>query len=417
VNEQRAGTVVPEQIDIDDIRDAARTIEGHVVRTPCRKSVTLSEMVGAEVYLKFENLQFTASFKERGALNKLVSLTAEQKSAGVVAVSAGNHALAVSYHGRDLGIAVTIVMPMNTPIVKVKSTQANEAEVILRGETLAAAATFAHELAEQRGANFVHPFDDPKIIAGQGTVALEMIEDIPDLDCLIVPVGGGGLISGMAIAAKSLQPDIEIFGVEAGLYPSIKSVLDGRDRPCGGDTLAEGIAVTEIGRFTLPLIRCHVDDILLAEENDLEHAVCLLLNIEKTLVEGAGAAAFAALVANQERFKGRRVGTLLSGGNIDSRLLASVLMRELVRNGQITRLRVSMSDVPGQMAKVSEIVSRRRGNFIEVQHHRIFNMLPAKDTCVDMILETRDRQHLDGILADLREADYTVRVLDPDALD
>jgi len=404
-------------IGFADIRAAAETIQGHVVRTPCHKSATLSGLVGVDLYLKFENLQFTASFKDRGALNKLVSLTATQKSAGVVAMSAGNHAQAVAYHGQRLNIPVTIVMPMNTPFVKVENTRSHKAEVILHGESLAAAAAFAHETADSRGATFIHPFDDPLIIAGQGTVALEMLEEVPDLDCLLVPVGGGGLISGMAVAAKSLQPDIEVIGAEARLYPSLKSALDGRDRPCGGDTLAEGIAVTEIGRFTLPLIRQYVDDILLVEEDDLEHAVSLLLNVEKTLVEGAGAAGFAAVAADPEHFTGKRVGIVLSGANIDARLLASILMRELVREGRMTRLRVSISDVPGHIATISEIVSRLRGNFIDIQHHRIFTMLPAKDTYLDMILETRDRQHLDSILAEIRAAEYPVEVLDAYAPD
>ncbi len=405
------------EISLADIRDAADTIAGHVVRTPCLKSAILSEIFDVDLYLKFENLQFTASFKERGALNKLVSLTAEQKTTGVVAMSAGNHAQGVAYHGRRLNIPVTIVMPANTPFIKVKNTRSHGAEVILHGESLTAAATFAHETADSRGAAFIHPFDDPLIIAGQGTVALEVLDDVPDLDCLVVPVGGGGLISGMAVAAKSLKPDIEVIGVEVALYPTVKSALDDRERPCGGDTLAEGIAVTEIGRFTLPLIRQYVDDILLVEEDGLEHAVSLLLNIEKTLVEGAGAAGLAAVAGNPDRFSGKQVAIVLSGGNIDARLLSSILMRELVREGRITRLRVSISDVPGQLARISGIVSRLRGNIIDIQHNRIFNMLPAKDTYVDMVLETHDRQHLDTILAELREVDYTVRVLDAQVID
>jgi len=401
-------------IELANVRNAAAAIDGCVERTPFRKSVTLSGILGLDLYLKFENLQFTASFKERGALNRLLCLDAVERRAGVVAMSAGNHAQAVAYHGQRLDIPVTIVMPTNTPFVKVENTKSHGAEVILHGDVLDEASDFAHRLAVKNGATFIHPFDDPLIIAGQGTVALEMLGDVPDLDCLVVPVGGGGLIGGMAVAAKALKPDIEIIGAEASLYPSIKSALDGRDRTCGGDTLAEGIAVTEIGAHTLPLIRQHVDAILLAEEGELEHAVSLLLSIEKTLVEGAGAAGVAVLAANRERFAGKRVGTVLSGGNIDSRLLASILMRELVREGRITRLRVSMSDVPGQMAKVSEIVSRLGGNFIDVQHHRIFTMLPAKDTYVDMMLETRDRQHFDAILAELGEAGYAVQLLDPE---
>jgi threonine dehydratase len=332
-------------------------------------------------------------------------------------MSAGNHAQAVAYHGQRLKIPITIVMPTNTPFIKVKNTRSHGAEVILHGESLATAATFARETAASRGAAFIHPFDDPLIIAGHGTVALEVLDDVPDLDCLVVPVGGGGLISGMAVAAKSLKPDIEVIGVEAALYPTVKSALDDRERPCGGHTLAEGIAVTEIGRFTLPLIRQYVDDILLVEEDELEHAVSLLLNIEKTLVEGAGAAGLAAVAGNRDRFSGKKVAIVLSGGNIDARLLSSILLRELVREGRITRLRVSISDVPGQMARISEIVSRLGGNFIDIQHHRIFTMLPAKDTYMDMVLETHDRQHLDTILAELREADYTIRVLDAHEID
>jgi len=405
----------PRQISIADIRAAARTIEGHVNRTPCTKSVTLSKIIGADVYLKFENLQFTSSFKERGAFNKLISLSKEQKMAGVVAMSAGNHAQAVAYHGHRLNIPVTIVMPTNTPFVKVENTRSHGAEVILHGDSLAEAAEYARELVGRRGATFVHPFDDPLIIAGQGTVALEMLEQVPDLDCLVIPMGGGGLISGMAVAAKALQPEIEIIGVEARLYPAIKSALDGRDRPCGGDTLAEGIAVTEIGRLIPPLIEHYVDDIVLVDETELEHAVNLLLNVEKSLVEGAGAAGFAAVVANPERFKGKRVGIVLSGGNIDPRLLSTILMRELAREGRISQLRISISDIPGQLAKISEIVSRLGGNFIDIQHHRIFNILPAKDAYVDIILETRDRQHLEDILAELRKANYPVSVLGPKA--
>ena len=416
-NVHRSGAESSRELSVADIHDAARTIEGHVVRTPCRRSVTLSKIAGAEVYLKFENLQFTAAFKERGAFNKLSKLTAEQKSTGVVAMSAGNHAQAVAYHGQRLNIPVTIVMPTNTPFVKVENTRSHQAEVILHGDTLEESGIHARELVARRGATFIHPFDDRLIIAGQGTVALEMLEDVPDLDCLVVPIGGGGLIGGMALAAKSLKSGIEVIGAEARLYPSVKSMLDGRARPCGGDTLAEGIAVTEIGQLIPALIEQFVDDILLAEEDQLEHAVSLLLNIEKTLVEGAGAAGFAVVTANPDRFRGKKVGVVLSGGNIDPRLLSSILLREMVREGRIAQLRISISDVPGQMAKISEIVSRQGGNFIDIQHHRIFNMLPAKDAYIDMTLETRDRQHLDNILTELREAGYAVRVLDPNAPD
>jgi threonine dehydratase len=402
-------------LTLADVHAAAERVAGQVVHTPCRKAVTLSAITGVATWLKFENLQFTASFKERGSLNKLSHLGPDETRRGVIAMSAGNHAQAVAYHARQLGIPATIVMPVNTPFVKVENTRAHGARVLLEGETLQAAASFARELAESEQLTFVHPFDDPLIIAGQGTVALEMLEDAPDLDCLVVPVGGGGLISGIAVAAKGMKPDIEVIGVEAQLFPSLKSALDGEARQIGGDTLAEGIAVSEVGQCTLPLVREYVDEILLVEEEHLEQAVALLLNIEKTLVEGAGAAGFAALLACPERFRDKHVGVVLSGGNIDSRLLASILMRELVREGRITRLRLSISDVPGEMARVSEIVARLGGNFIEIEHHRIFTALPAKDTYLDLILETRDRRHLDRILAELGEAGYAVRILDPDA--
>ncbi len=402
-------------VTLADIRAAAAQLVGHTVRTPCRKSVTLSAITGIETWMKFENLQFTASFKERGSFNKLTNLTAEESKRGVIAVSAGNHAQAVGYHAHQLGIPATIVMPTNTPFVKVENTRAHGARVLLEGESLNAAANFARDLGRREQLTFIHPFDDPMIIAGQGTAAIEMLEDAPELDCLVVPVGGGGLISGIAVAAKGLKPDIEIVGVEAEMFPALKSALDGQTREIGGDTLAEGIAVAEVGQHTLPLVRQYVDEILLVEEQYLEQAVALLLNIEKTLVEGAGAAGFAALLAYPERFMGKRVGVVLSGGNIDSRLLASILMRELVREGRITRLRLSLCDVPGEMAKVSEIVARLGGNFIEIQHHRIFTSLPAKDTYLDLILETRDRVHLEQILKELDDAGYAVRTLDPDA--
>ena len=411
---------MPDQNDsvtLADIRAAAGALSGQVERTPFRHSITLSAITGAQTWLKFENLQFTAAFKERGAYNKLVSLTPAQQKAGVIAMSAGNHAQAVAYHAHRLGIPATIVMPKNTPVVKVRNTRSHEARVILHGKMLRDAAAFAHELAEREGLCFVHPFDDPLIIAGQGTVALEMLKEVPDLDCLIVPVGGGGLISGVAVAAKALRPEIEIIGVESALYPAIKSALDGVDRPCGGATLAEGIAVTELGQYPLPLIRKYVDDIVLVAEPQLEHAVALLLNVEKTLVEGAGAAGLAAILAEPERFRGRHVGTILCGGNIDDRLLTSLLTRELVRQGRITRMRVAMPDVPGELARLSGIVAEAGGNFIEVLHNRIFSTLPAKDTYLEMTLETRDREHLELILAELAKAGYAVRILGMDSVD
>jgi len=394
-----------------DVAAAAARIAGHVERTPCRHSVTLSEITGATVWLKFENLQFTASFKERGARNRLAQLTQAERARGVIAMSAGNHAQGVARHARLLGIPATIVMPRNTPHVKVKHTQGPGTRVLLEGATLEESGTFARELAAREGLVLVHPYDDPGVIAGQGTVALEMLEDAPALDCLVVPVGGGGLVGGIAVAARAAKPGIEVVGVEAALYPSLKNALDGVARPCGGDTLAEGIAVKGVGKLTLELVRRHVAEILLATEEGLERALSLLLNVEKTLVEGAGAAGLAALLEHPERFAGRTVGVVLSGGNLDPRLLAAILTRDLVREGRITRLRVTISDVPGQIARIATVVSGLQANFIDLQHQRIFTPLPARDTYLDITLETRDRGHLEQVLAELREAGYAVQVL------
>jgi len=394
------------------IRNAAERLRGQILRTPCSRSVTLSEITGATVWLKFENLQFTASFKERGAYNKLSSLTAAERGRGVIAMSAGNHAQGVAYHARRLGVRATIVMPKNTPYVKVKHTEGHGARVILAGSSIEEAAASASSLADAERLVFIHPYDDPQVIAGQGTIALEMLEDAPGIDCLVVPAGGGGLLTGMAVAARAARPAIEVIGVEAGLYPSLKCALDGVPRPCGGDTLAEGIAVAALGNHILPLLREQVSDILLASEESLERAVSLLLNVEKTLVEGAGAAGLAALLQYPERFRGRMVGTVLTGGNMDPRLLAAILTRELAREGRITRLRIAVSDVPGQIARIASVVGRLEANFIDLQHQRIFTALPARDTYIDITLETRDRQHLDVILRELQAEGYDVRILD-----
>lgn len=399
-------------VTVDDIAAAARRLAGQVQRTPCRHSVTLSEITGATVWLKFENLQFTASFKERGAYNKLASLDAAARRRGVIAMSAGNHAQGVAFHARRLGIPATIVMPRNTPYVKVKYTEGHGARVLLAGRSLEEAAACAAEIADREHLTFIHPYDDAEVIAGQGTVALEMLDDAPDLDCLVVPVGGGGLVSGMAVAARAHRPGIEVIGVESELFPSLKSAVDGVARPCGGDTLAEGIAVAGIGRLTLPLVRELVSTILLVGETELERAVSLLLNIEKTLVEGAGAAGLAALLRHPERFRGRNAGVVLSGGNMDARLLAAILTRDLVREGRITRVRIVISDVPGQLARIAGLVAEMEGNFIDLQHQRIFTPLPARDTYLDITLETRDRRHLEEILASLRSAGYELEVLD-----
>ena len=394
---------------IDDIRAAADRIEGAVIRTPTLHSRTLSELTGAEVWLKFENLQFTAAYKERGALNKLLQLTAEERARGVIAASAGNHAQAVAYHGKRLGIPVTIVMPKPTPIMKVTQTESHGARVILTGERFDDAYAHALELEAKEGLEFVHPFDDPQIIAGAGTVALEMLADAPGPgNAVSVPIGGGGLISGMAIAAKALDPNIEVIGVEAELYPSMKNVVEGGNGPIGGDTLAEGIAVKEPGQLTRAIIKDLVSEILLVPERDIERAVAMLAAIEKTVVEGAGAAGLAALLTHPERFAGRKVGMVLCGGNIDTHLLANVLVRDLVRCGRIARLRIEAQDRPGALAAITAKFHECGVNIIEVNHHRIFTRLPAKDTVIEVECEARDAQAIDTLVSRLEAAHFTV---------
>ena len=395
-----------------DVHAARAAIEGHVVRTPCLLSRTLSEITGAQVWLKFENLQFTAAFKERGALNKLRTLDAEQRKRGVIAMSAGNHAQGVAYNAHRLGIPATIVMPKFTPIVKVQQTESHGATVILHGDKLEEAAAHAQELAEKRGLTFVHPFDDPYVIAGQGTIALEMLEDAPGIDTLVVPIGGGGLIAGMAVAAKSVNPEIEIVGVQAELYPSMYAKLKGETAVCDGDSLAEGIAVKYPGELTYQIVKELADEVLLVGERDLEHAVSMLLNIEKTVAEGAGAAGLAALLAHPSRFKGRKVGLVLCGGNIDTRLLANVLLRDLAREGRIARLRIRLKDRPGQLFGVARIFDQQQVNIIEVYHQRVFTNLPAKGLVTDIECETRDRAHLDRLVEALRAAGYEVRLVE-----
>ena len=393
---------------LDDIRAAAARIEGAVIRTPTLLSRSLSEMIGAEVWLKFENLQFTAAYKERGALNKLLELTAEERAWGVISASAGNHAQAVAYHGKRLGIPVTIVMPVPTPTVKVSQTEGHGARVILHGERVDDAIARAREIEAVEGLVFVHAFDDPAIIAGQGTIALEMLEDAPDLDLLVVPIGGGGLISGVATAAKAIKPGIEVIGIEAELYPSMKNVIDGGNGPIGGDTIAEGIAVQEPGQLTRRIIKALVDDILLVGEKDLEHAVALLVAVEKTVVEGAGAAGLAALLADPARFAGRKIGTILCGGNIDTHLLANVLVRELVRSGRVARLAILAPDRPGVLVRIADCFLQHRVNIIEVHHQRIFTTLPAKDTLIEVECEARDAAAIDRVIDALGTADFRV---------
>ncbi len=402
-------------ITLDDVKAAAEAIEGEIVKTPCTHSRTLSELTGAELALKFENLQYTGSFKDRGSLVKLKSLTPDETAAGVIAMSAGNHAQAVAYHAQRLGIAATIVMPEGTPQVKAHNTQRFGARVVFEGETIDEAAVRARAMAADEGITFVHPYDDPKIIAGQGTVALEMLAEFPDLDILVVPIGGGGLISGNAIAAKAINPDIEVVGVEAALYPSMYQALNGLRPKAGGRTIAEGIAVKTIGKMTLPIVESLVSDVLLVSETDLERGVQLMLGVEKMVAEGAGAATLAALLAHPERFAGRRVGAIISGGNIDMRLLSSVILRGLVRDGRMVRMRVEITDTPGTLARIAKVIGDTDGNIIEVYHQRAFSCLPAKNADLDVVIETRDAEHVRDIMAQLTAIGFRCTLLGSEA--
>src|SRR6478735_5940242 len=390
-----------------DIRAAAETIRGAVVETPCSHSRTLSDICGCDIWLKFENLQFTSSFKERGALNRLTALTPDERARGVIAMSAGNHAQGVAYHARRLGIPATIVMPSGTPMVKIENTRRHGAEVIIHGETVEDAGAFAREHCRTHDLTFVHPYDDLLIIAGQGTVALEMLEAVPDLDMLVVPIGGGGLISGIAVAAKALKPSLKIIRVEPMLYPSMYNAIKNTHLPMRGDTLAEGIAVKAPGLITTEIVRRLVDEILLVTEDQIERAVAMLISIEKTVVEGAGAAGLAAVLAMPERFSGKKVGLVLTGGNIDTRLIASVLTRELAREGRLTQIAIDIVDRPGQLASVSALLAEAGANIIEVSHQRTFSDLPAKGTLLEVVIETRDRAHLNEVMKRLGEAGFT----------
>jgi threonine dehydratase len=397
-------------VTYSDVVRAAAAIRGAVIETRFEQSRTLSKLLDAEIWLKFENLQFTASYKERGALNKLLSLTDKERASGVIAMSAGNHAQGVAYHAHRLGIPATIVMPSWTPTIKVENTRSHGATVILEGQALEDASQFAVRYGAEHGLTFVHPFNDPVVIAGQGTVALEMLNTAPDLDTLIVPVGGGGLISGVAVAAKAINPKIRVIGVEAQLYPSMLNAVKKSSLPVGGDTLAEGIAVTTPGDRTKTIIEALVDDILLVSEADIERAVALLINIEKTVVEGAGAAGLAALIAAKRLYKDRKIGLVLCGGNIDTRLLASVLTREMAREGRLSRLAIDLPDRPGQLARVSGLIGGAGANILEVYHQRIFTDVPAKGTELNLVIETRDRAHLEQVVSGLKAGGYAVLV-------
>jgi threonine dehydratase len=384
-------------VSLDAIRAAAARIQGAVERTPFLRSRTLSRLTGCELYLKFENLQFTASFKERGALNKLLSLSDVERKRGVIAMSAGNHAQAVAYHASRLGIPAVIVMPKGSPNTKIKNTQVHGARVVLEGESLHEAGAHARELAKRDNLVFVHPYEDRLIIEGQGTVGLEMLEAVPELDVLVVPVGGGGLIAGIASAARALKPAIRVVGVESKTYPSMHQRLSGQPIKVGGDTIAEGIAVKDVGDIAFGIIQKEVEEVLVVPEETIERAVVALIEIEKTVAEGAGAAALAALLEHPQRFAGKKVGLPISGGNIDSRVLASVLMRGLVRDQRLVRLRVTMPDVSGSLAKVAQIIADAGGNIVEVIHQRIFGTSSVKSPEVEFLIETRDREHTDAL--------------------
>jgi threonine dehydratase len=395
-------------LTLDDVRAARARISDAIVATPTLYSQTLSAITGANIYLKFENLQFTAAYKERGALNALLQLSPEALKRGVIAASAGNHAQGLSYHGTRLGAPVTIVMPKTTPTVKVMQTEAVGGKVVLEGEKFDDAYKHARLLEKELGLTFVHPFDDPHVAAGQGTVALEMLDAIPELDTLVVPIGGGGLLLGRGTAARALKPDIGLIGVQAELYPSMYALLNGKQLPCEGDTLAEGIAVKVPGEFTSQVIRGLVDEIVLVSEPQLETAVSLLLQIEKTVVEGAGAAGLAAIMARPDLFKGKNVGVVLCGGNIDTRLLANVLLRDLARSGRLARLRITLQDRPGALYKVMKLFNEHNVNIIEIYHQRIFTTLPAKGLITDIECEARDAEQLQGLVDGLKQAGYKV---------
>ncbi|MEQ6434889.1 threonine ammonia-lyase [Comamonas sp. w2-DMI] len=385
-----------------DIQAAARRLQGAVLQTPCVESRTLSQITGAQVYLKFENLQFTASFKERGALNKLLLLSDAERARGVIAMSAGNHAQGVAYHAQRLGLRAVIVMPRFTPGVKVERTRGFGAEVVLHGDSLAEARAHAYQLAQEQQLTFVHPYDDEAIAAGQGTLALEMLEAQPDLDMLVVAIGGGGLIAGVATAAKAVRPGIEVVGVQTQRFPSMFNALRQAELPMGTSTIAEGIAVTQPGTVTQAIVQRCVDDLLLVDEGDIEQAVLMLLEIEKTLVEGAGAVGLAALLRHPERFRDKKVGLILSGGNIDPMLLAAIIERGMVRSGRLARIRVSARDVPGVLARITATVAGAGANIEEVHHQRAFTMLAAQNVEIDFVLQTRNKAHIDEVIAALQ---------------
>ncbi len=400
-------------LTLEDVRAAQTRIAEQLSNTPCLHSRTLTQLTGAQIYIKFENLQFTASFKERGALNRLLQLTDDERRRGVCTMSAGNHGQAVAYHAHRLGIPATIVMPRHTPFVKVQHTRSHAATVVLHGDTLVEAFEHAQQILAEQGLTFVHPYDDPQVMAGQGTIALEMLAAEPDLEQLVVPIGGGGLIAGMAVAAKAISPGIDVIGVQSASYPSMRAALTGAEALCQGNTIAEGIAVKWPGLLTREVVRALVGDIVLVDENELERGIALLLNVEKTVAEGAGAASLAAILAQPERYRGRKVGVILSGGNIDPRLLASVIMRELVREQRIVTLRIPIADQPGALSRVTHVIGEQGGNILDVFHRRLSMNVPAKSATLELSFESRDSGHAEAIVAAVRAAGFDPVVLQP----
>ena len=396
-------------VELKDVEAAAKVIEGHVVKTPCLHSRTLSEITGAQVYLKFENHQFTASFKERGALNKLTSLTAEQRKAGVIACSAGNHAQGVAYHAHRLGIPATIVMPRFTPYVKVEHTQKHGAEVILEGDNFDAAKSFAIDACKRRNLTLVHPYDDERIVAGQGTCGLEMLAEHPQLDTLVVAIGGGGLISGISVAAKAIKPGIDVVGVEMVRFPAMYHAMKGTEPSFAASTIAEGIAVKEPGKLTREIIAKNVSEILLVDEGDIEESIVMLLEIEKTVVEGAGAAPLAAVLRNRARFAGKKIGLVLGGGNIDPLVLAEIVERGMVRAGRLARILVEVRDLPGSLARVTACLAELNANIEEVHHQRAFTSLAVQNAELEVVVKTRNHEHVKQIVEALKKIGFNAR--------
>ena len=397
-------------INQQDIAAAALRLQSQVLNTPCVESKTLSEITGARVYLKFENLQFTASFKERGACNKLLSLSAQDRASGVIAMSAGNHAQGVAYHAQQLGIKAIIVMPKLTAVVKVERTKGFGAQVVLFGDTLEESRAHALMLAKQGGLVFVHPYDDPTVIAGQGTIGLEMLDAVPALDCLVIAVGGGGLIAGIAIAAKAIKPSIQIIGVQTDRFPAMVNVVKGQNHPIGASTIADGIAVANPGQVTRKIVSDLVEDVVLVDEGDIEHAILMLLEIEKTVVEGAGAVGLAALIKYPERFKGKTVGLVLCGGNIDPLLLASIIERGMVRAGRLARLRIYARDIPGILATITHVIAECGANIDEVHHQRAFTSLAAQSVEIEVVIQARGNEHVQSVIEALDKAGLEARL-------